>query len=77
MVTYAPPKTRSWSENDYDKMIKDTRISLNGILKERGNTVIMGDFNCKEVCWEEMTAEGGEDSWGNVLLDMIMEHSMT
>ncbi|MCD9088864.1 hypothetical protein, partial [Stenotrophomonas sp. SY1] len=37
----------------------------------------MGDFNCKEICWKEMTVKGGDDLWGNVLLEMIIDHTMT
>ncbi|XP_076031661.1 uncharacterized protein LOC143019653 isoform X1 [Oratosquilla oratoria] len=37
----------------------------------------MGDFNCKEICWDSMTVRGGDDLWGNVLLDMTIEYTMT
>ncbi len=31
----------------------------------------MGDFNCKEVSWEEWTTEGSENSWGSKLLELV------
>ncbi|MPC68199.1 hypothetical protein E2C01_062396 [Portunus trituberculatus] len=31
----------------------------------------MGDFNFKEVHWEDMTTEGNEDSWRYTLLESI------
>ena len=37
----------------------------------------MGDFNCKEVCWKNWTTSGGEESWGNTVLEMAMEHILT
>ena len=60
VVCYVPPKTRSWSESEYDKLLSDTKSSLTNILRDGRKTVIMGGFNCKEVCWEEMSSEGSE-----------------
>ncbi|XP_076062422.1 uncharacterized protein LOC143037755 [Oratosquilla oratoria] len=77
VVTYVPPKTSAWKEIEHKKMLDDTRKSLNEILMGKGNLVVMGDFNCKEICWDSMTVQGGDDSWGNVLLDMTMEYTMT
>ncbi|MPC69390.1 hypothetical protein E2C01_063613 [Portunus trituberculatus] len=37
----------------------------------------MGDFNCKEMHWEDMATEGDEDSWGYMLLELTMEYTMT
>ena len=71
------PKTRSWSGNDHVTMLEDTRRSLKNVLEKNNKTIIMGDFNCKEVCWELLSIEGGENSWGNMLLDMTMKHTMT
>ncbi len=39
--------------------------------------VLMGDFNCKKVCWEKLTTEGGESSWRNILLHMIIKNTVT
>ena len=39
--------------------------------------VIIGDFNCKKVNWEERTNEGGEESYGGRLLSWSMENLMT
>lgn len=41
--------------------------------KKGENSLPMGDLN---VCWEEMSTEG-EDSCGNILLAMIIEHTTT
>ena len=76
-VMYVPPKPRAWKEREYTSMISDTKNSLKEILKEGENTILMGDFNCKEVHWEDMSSEGGEESWGTMLLDLTMDYTMT
>ena len=45
----------------------------NVIVRSR-NITIMGDFNCKEVLWEDWLTEGGELSWGNRLLQLAMDN---
>lgn len=50
--------------------------TLTELMKGR-NIVIMGDFNSKEICWEEMTVKGGEELWGNILLDMTIGYTLT
>ncbi len=44
------------------KMLSDTTLSLMKVMKGSDKLVLMGDFNCKEVFWKEMTTEGGESS---------------
>lgn len=38
------------------------------------NLTIMGDFNYKEMKWEEWSAEAGEELWGNVLLRIAVDN---
>ena len=38
--------------------------------------IMIGDFNCKEVCWEDWYT-GGEESWAGILLDLVMNNIMT
>ena len=38
---------------------------------------MIGEFNWKEVCWEEWNTEGGEESWGDTVLNLIMSNIMT
>ena len=52
VVTYVPPKTRSGNGNDYAAMLEDKRHYLTNVLEKGNKTIIMGDFNSKEVCWE-------------------------
>ena len=37
----------------------------------------MGNFNCKEVSWEDWSTERGEMSWGNRLLHLAMDNVLT
>lgn len=74
------PKTRSWSDNDYATILRETRLSINKVMEGGDNAVIWGDFNVKRYCchyWEEMSAEGENNLWENVLLDMTMERNTT
>ncbi|XP_076046363.1 uncharacterized protein LOC143028322 [Oratosquilla oratoria] len=77
VINYVPPKTASWEESEHKSMLEDTKITLNKIMADGGRIVMMGDFNCKEICWEEMTVKGGDGSWGNALLEMITDNTMT
>ena len=73
VVTYVPPK----NDSDHAIMLRETRCALSRVLDKTTKPLLMGDFNCKEVNWEDWTTEGGENSWGYTLLDLIMEHTMT
>ena len=75
-VAYVPPKTRAWSNTDYQQMLADTTHYLKKVIKESDNIITLGDFNCKEVNWEEWETES-ETSWGNTLLNIAMSNVMT
>ena len=76
-VMYVPPKTRAWGELEYANMIRDSKRQLGEVITGSDNLILMGDFNCGEVCWEEWTTEGSENSWGYTLLNLVMENTMT
>ena len=76
-VVYVPPKTDAWSLEEYEVMLKDSKECLEEMIKNSDNISIMGDFNCKEVCWEDWTTGGSENSWGSTLLKLTMENVMT
>jgi len=77
VVVYVPPKTNVWSKTDHDEMLRDTTRSLRKTIEGSENIIVMGDFNCKEVCWEEWSTEGGEESWGGTMLNLVMNNIMT
>ena len=76
-MTYVPPKTGCWNNKEYERLLRETRCALSKILDRTSKILLMGDFNCKEVNWENLTTEGGMNSWGYTLLDLIKEHTMT
>ncbi len=47
------------------------------LLEENDDILLMGNFSCKEVYWENWTTEGSESSWGNKLLDLAVENFLT
>lgn len=47
------------------------------MLEEKDKILIMGDFNCKEVSWENWSTEGSEASWGNKVLELVIDNVLT
>ena len=76
-VVYVPSKTSSWGVDEYQKMLRDTEECMKSVIVRSRNITIMGDFNCKEVLWEDWLTEGGELSWGNRLLQLAMDNILT
>ena len=76
-VAYVPPRTRPWKDNEYQEMLADTTRNLKNIMEESENLILMGDFNCKEVNWEDWNTDEGESSLGSKLLNLVMENTMT
>ncbi len=46
-VVYIPPKTKSWSTEDYGKMLMDTSEHMEGLIARSDNIILIGDFKCK------------------------------
>ena len=77
IAAYVPPKTRSWNEERYKNMINRTVDFLENEIPNNKKVIVTGDFNCKEVDWENFETEGEEDSWGNRLLRLATDKLMT
>ena len=77
LVVYVPPKTNAWGREEYGDMLKDTYKCLKNMIENSDNVIMMGDFNCKEVCCEEWCTGGGEESWVSILLDLVMNNILT
>jgi len=58
-------------------MLRDTSKCLRKIIEGSESIIMMGDFNCKEACWEEWNTEGGEESWPHTMLNLVMSEIMT
>ncbi len=76
-VVYVPPKTKTWNRQEHEQLLSETKEWLVKKIKENNKIVIMGDFNCKEINWEEWNTRGGEDSWGDKVLKLAMNNIMT
>ena len=76
IVAYVPPKTKTWNKEEHKEIIEDTLESLEKIIKNRQRVTLVGDFNCSEVNWETFEV-GGENTWGNRLLRLTMNNTMT
>lgn len=77
VVVYVPPKSNTWNREEYDEILRGTKKELERLMSESRELIIMGDFNCKEVDWENLETKGNLDSWGSVLLEIMMENIMT
>ena len=76
-VVYVPPKMNSWTRKNFEQMISDTTLCMRNMLIKSDNITVMGDFNCKEVSWENWSTDGSDMSWGNKLLQMAMDNILT
>lgn len=76
IVAYVPPKTRSWTKQEHDEMIEDVIHGLSSELKERGRVILLGDFNCKEINWDNYESGVGDEAWGEKFLNLMMENMM-
>lgn len=47
------------------------------MIKTCSKLMILGDFSCKEVNWEDWKTSGRDEAWGNVLLMLKMYNTMT
>ncbi len=76
-MVYVPPKTKTWNRQEHEQLLSETKEWLVKKIKENNKIVIMGDFNCKEINWEEWNTRRGEDSWGDKVLKLAMNNIMT
>ena len=76
VTVYVPPKTSAWSSDQYNSMVKSTMERMRREAMKKEKIVLVGDFNCKGVKWEEFeVGSGGE--WGEQLLNYALENLMT
>ena len=74
---YVPPQTSAWKREEYEDMLNVVLQKLGEIVTEEKDFMIVGDFNCKEINWEEETCQGGENSWSDRLLNWATENLLT
>ena len=77
IAAYVPPKTKTWNEERYKNMLNKTECFLKKEIQNNKKVILTGDFNCKEVNWENYEAEGNNFTWGNRLLKLTTDNLMT
>ena len=76
ITVYVPPKTSAWDNEQYVNMRRNTIERMREEISKKDKVVLMGDFNCKEVVWEDFEVINGSE-WGEELLTMITDNLMT
>ena len=76
MGVYVPPRTSAWGGIEYQSMLDDTINELERMSGQEKDVLIAGDFNCKDINWEDRTGQGGDDSWSEKLLNWAEENMM-
>ena len=76
-VAYVPPRSGSWTKQEHEGMIEDTLQSLSQVVQGKNRVILTGDFNCKDVDWENLECGGEQETWGVRFLDLMMENMMT
>ena len=75
--THTHIHTYTHTHTEHGDMLKDTCKCLKNMIENSDNIIMMRDFNCKEVCWEEWFIRRGEEPWVGILLDLVMNNIMT
>ena len=74
---YVPPLTNAWLRQEHETMLEDMIGELEEIVSQDKDVLIVGDFNCKDINWEDGTCQGGENSWSEKLMSWGIENVMT
>ena len=76
VTVYVPPKTNAWNYDNYHGMLRNTLDRLKREIERKNRVMIVGDFNSKEIVWENFeVVNGGE--WREELLNLIINNFMT
>ena len=76
VVSYVPPKTNSWRLEEHKEMQREVLKFLEDILTNDKKILLLGDFNCKNINWEEMEVYENAGQWGEDVLQMAMVYTM-
>ena len=76
IVTYIPPRTNAWEINEYKNMQQEVRTSLGKMVSKNNRVLLVGDFNSKEINWEDMEVEESAGVWSEELLQTMMVNTM-
>ena len=76
ILTYVPPRTNTWGLDKHKEMQKEVLTSLDTMLSKDKKILLLGDFNCKNINWEEMEICENAGQWGEDLLQMAMVNTL-
>lgn len=76
-MVYDLQKTRTWNKDHYKKMLTDINGSINTVIQESANSIMIRNFNCYEVSWKHKSTEGSKISLKNKLLKIMINNIMT
>ena len=76
ILTYVPPRTNAWGCEEYKGMKRELIRCLDDMIRKDSTVLLLGDFNSKEVNWEEMEVNGDTGEWGEDLLQLVMVNTM-
>ena len=76
ILTYVPPKTNAWRQEEHRRMQEEVWQCLDDMIRRNKKVLLVGDFNCKGVNWEEMEVKGGEGVWSEKLLQLALVNTM-
>ena len=76
IVTYIPPKTNAWKLEEYKEMQYDVWRCLDDMIRQSRKVLLVGDFNCKDINWEEMEVKGNANPWSDKLIQLALVNTM-
>ena len=68
ILTYVPPKTNAWKLEEHKEMQKEVLECMDSMIRKDNKILLMGDFNCKNVRWEEMEIDRNAEPWSEEML---------
>ena len=57
-------------------MQKEVLECLDSMIRKDNKILLMGDFNCKNVRWEEMEIDGNAEPWSEEMLQLAMVNTL-
>ena len=76
ILTYIPPKTNTWKLEEHKEMQKEVLECLDNTIRKDNKILLMGDFNCKNVRWEEMEIDGNTEPWSEEMLQLALVNTL-
>ena len=75
ILAYVPPKTNTWRLEEHKEMQNEVLECIDNVIRKDKKAMLVGDFNCKGVNWEEMEVNSNADMWSEVL-QLVMVNTL-